>query len=75
MFADIVSMPTPPESHAKRTATCCATNQNVRPLRYEIEIDPANASFYVTENGLPIARFNDHRQATDFVLTTQGLTE
>jgi hypothetical protein len=31
--------------------------------RIELQIDPANASVYVTENGKPIARFTDHKKA------------
>jgi hypothetical protein len=42
-------------------------------LRYEVQIDPANASFYVVANGHRIARFNDHHKATSFVLAAQGL--
>jgi hypothetical protein len=62
-------MQPPTNHHAKRAANYYAPNQNAaRPLRYGIEIDPANASFYVTENGVPIARFNNHHKATSFVL-------
>jgi hypothetical protein len=68
-------MPTLTESHAKRAANYCAINQSAQALRYETEIDPASASFYVTANGVPIARFGDHCQATAFVLAAQGLTE
>jgi hypothetical protein len=34
----------------------------------EVQIDGANQTCYVTENGKPVARFNDHMKAGDYAV-------